>query len=102
MKKIVTLAAMVLTLICFMTLAIAEEAVKAKPVVIKGEVVSIDTAKSEAVIKNRKTDTEKTVVVDPQELSTLKQGEKVKVILKEGTNTAEKIKIYSAKKEVER
>ena len=97
MKKVLTVAVVLLTLIGFTTLGIAKEAAK-KPEVVKGEIVSIDTAKNEVVIKNAKANTEKTVVVDPKEIATLKKGDHVKAILKEGTNTAEKIKVYPTKK----
>jgi hypothetical protein len=97
MRKILAVAVAVLTLISFSTLGIAKEAAK-KPEVVKGEVVSIDTAKNEVVIKDTKANVEKTIVVDPKEITNLKTGEKVKAILKEGTNTAEKIKVYPIKK----
>jgi predicted dinucleotide-binding enzyme len=97
MKKILAVAVVVLTLISFTTMGIAKEAVK-KAEVVKGEIVSIDTAKNEVVVKDAKANAEKTIVVDPKEITNLKKGEKVKAILKEGTNTAEKIKVYPTKK----
>ena len=99
MKQLLTVAVAVLALISFTTLSLAAEASKVKKEVVKGEVISIDTAKNEVVIKDKKTNADKTVVVDPKEIANIKKGEKVKAILKEGTNTAEKIKVYPAKKE---
>jgi hypothetical protein len=101
MKKILSVAVVVLTLISFATVGIAKEAAK-KATVLKGEIVSIDAAKNEVVIKDMKANTEKTVVVDPKEISMLKKGEHVKAILKEGTNSVEKIKVYPAKKKSEK
>jgi hypothetical protein len=99
MKKALALAIAVLTLISFSTFVVAAEKVaKHKAEVVKGEIVSIDTAKNEVVIKDAKTKTDKTIMVDPKEIANLKQGETVKAILKEGTNTAEKIKVMPAKK----
>lgn len=103
MKKLMMVLVAGLVMISFSAVGFAAEeakapAPKAKAEVVKGEIVSIDAAKNEVVIKEKKTNAEKKVVVDPKEIATLKQGDKVKVILKEGTNTAEKIKVYAAKK----
>ena len=103
MKKILTLLIAGLVMISFSAAGFAAEeaktqAPKAKAEVVKGEIVSIDAAKNEITIKEKKTNAEKKVVVDPKEISALKQGELVKVILKAGTNTAEKIKALPAKK----
>ncbi len=99
MKKALALVVAVLALISFSTFVIAaEKATKPKAAVVKGEIVSIDTAKNEVVVKDAKTKTDKTIMVDPKEIANLKQGETVKAILKEGTNTAEKIKVVPAKK----
>ena len=103
MKKILMVLVAGLVMISFSVVGFAAEgakapAPKAKAEVIKGEIVSIDAAKNEVVIKEKKTNAEKKVVVDPKEISTLKQGDMVKVILNEGTNTAKKIKVMPAKK----
>ncbi len=100
MKKFFVVAVALIALIGFTTAGFAKEAAKAKAKaeVVKGEIVSIDTAKNEVVIKDKMTNADKTIVVDPKEIATLKQGEQVKAILKTGTNTAEKIKVIPAKK----
>jgi predicted dinucleotide-binding enzyme len=103
MKKILALIVAGLVMISFSAVGFAAEEAKApaqkvKAEVVKGEIVAIDAAKNEVTIKERKTGAEKKVVVDPREISTLKQGDRVKVILKEGTSTAEKIKVYAARK----
>jgi uncharacterized protein YgiM (DUF1202 family) len=102
MKKLLMVLVAGLVMISFSAAGFAAEeataqAPKVKAEVVKGEIVSIDAAKNEITIKEKKTNAEKKVAVDPKEISTLKQGDKVKVILKEGTNTAEKIKVYKKK-----
>jgi len=103
MKKLMMVLVAGLVMISFSVVGFAAEeakthAPKAKAEVVKGEIVSIDAAKNEIVIKEKKTNAEKKIVVDPKEIATLKQGEMVKVILKAGTNTAEKIKVMPARK----
>ena len=99
MKKI-TIILFVLFLICSMAVvsfaqtsqvAVAKK-VKVKTEVIIGKIISIDTVKNEVVIKENKTATEKTIVVDAKVISLLKTDEAVKVSLKEGTNIALSIK----------
>ena len=102
MKKLLMVLAAGLLMISFSAVGFAAEETtaqtpKAKAEVVKGEIVSIDAAKNEITIKEKKTSAEKNVVVDPKEIATLKQGDQVKVILKTGTNTAEKIKVYKKK-----
>ena len=103
MKKLMMVLVAGLVMISFSAVGFAAEeaktqAPKAKAEVVKGEIVSIDAAKNEIVVKEKKANAEKKIAVDPKEISTLKQGDMVKVILKAGTNTAEKIKVYAAKK----
>jgi hypothetical protein len=103
MKKLLMVLVAGLVMISFSAVGFAAEEAKtqtpkAKAEVVKGEIVSIDAAKNEITIKEKKTNAEKKIVVDPKEISALKQGEMVKVILKTGTNTAEKIKAMPAKK----
>ena len=100
MKK----AIMVLVVAAFLTAPVAlsfaqtgdagKKAVKSADVV-KGEIVSIDTAKNEIVVKDAAAkdaaSADKTIVVDAKEIGSFKVGDKVKVTLKAGTNTAEKI-----------
>lgn len=101
MKKFIAVMVAVVTVMTFTMVGFAKEAVK-KETVVKGEIVSINTATNEVVIKDTKTNTEKTIMVSPKEIATLKKGEQVKAFLKEGTNTAEKIKVYPAKKKSEK
>ncbi len=72
---------------------------KANVEIIKGSIVSIDTQRNEIVVKDEKTNTDKTVVADPKMISTLKTGEMVKVKIKTGDNKAvEVIKVVSKHK----
>ena len=71
--------------------------------VIRGKIISIDTAKNEIVVKENKTGTEKTITVDSKVIASLKVNEEVKVTLKEGSSIATSVKeifkkIKSAKK----
>jgi hypothetical protein len=70
----------------------AAKKAEVKTEVIMGKIISIDTVKNEVVIKENKTATEKTIVVDAKVISLLKTDEAVKVSLKEGTNIALSIK----------
>jgi Na+-translocating ferredoxin:NAD+ oxidoreductase RNF subunit RnfB len=63
--------------------------------VIKGKIVSVDNSKNEIVIKDNKTGTEKTISVNPNDISSLKTNEEVRVKLASGTNKAESIKLRS-------
>jgi len=63
-----------------------------KTEVIRGKIISIDTAKNEIVVKENKAGTEKTIAVDPTVISSLKTDEAVKVTLKEGSNIALSVK----------
>jgi hypothetical protein len=106
MKKIAIIL-VVLLLICGMSalsFAQTSQTTTAKKAevsteVIKGKIISIDTARNEIVLKENKTGTEKTISVAPAVISSLKVGEEVKVTLKAGSNVAEKVKeITEAKK----
>jgi len=99
MRKI-TIILVALFLICGMTtlsFAQTSQSTGAKKAevtteMIKGKIISIDTAKNEIVIKENKTGTEKTIAVDPTVISSLKTDEEVKVTLKAGSNVAESVK----------
>ncbi len=60
--------------------------------VLRGTVVSVDAGKSEIVVKENKTGIQKTVVVDPSVIPTVKADDHVKVTLKAGSNVAESVK----------
>lgn len=72
---------------------------KAAIEIVKGEVVSIDAAKSEVVIKDEATSSEKTLTVENKDqLTALKVGDKVKARVKAGTTTAENVVVKSDRK----
>ena len=61
--------------------------------IVRGTVVSVDTAKNAIVVKENKTGESKTIVVDASIIPTLKAGDHVKATLKAGSNAAESVKI---------
>ncbi|MCX5707882.1 MAG: hypothetical protein NTY14_02735 [Candidatus Omnitrophica bacterium] len=71
----------------------AEVKAEVKTEVIKGKIISINTAKNEIVVKISKTDTEKKIIVEPAVISTLKVKQEVSITLKAGSNVAEKVKV---------
>jgi len=99
MKKITVILVMLL-LMCGMTIlgfaqtsqgaGVKKAAVTAE--IIRGKIISIDTAKNKIVVKENKTGTEKTIVIDPKVITTLRIDEQVKVTLKEGSNIAASVK----------
>ena len=99
MKKI-TVILVALFLICAMsTLSFAKtpQATAAKKAevsteIFRGKIISIDTAKNEIAVKENKTGVEKTIIVDPKVISSLKVDEEVKVTLKAGSNVAASVK----------
>lgn len=99
MKKI-TVILVALLLICVMSplsfaqtsqgIGVKKAAVNTE--IIRGKIISINTEKNEIVVKENKTGTEKTIVVGPTIISSLKVDEDVKVTLKAGSNVVEKAK----------
>lgn len=95
MKKIIVIL-FALLLICGMSalsFAQTSQATGAKKAavnteIIRGKIISIDTAKNEIVVKENKTDIEKTITVDPKVIASLKTNEAVKVTLNKGSNIA--------------
>ena len=61
--------------------------------VVKGKIVSIDEAKSTIVVKSTKTQKEKTITVNAEQLKRVKVGDSVKVMLQAGKNVAETITV---------
>ncbi len=108
MKKGMSLLA-VLVLVCFATMAFGANAPAAKSdentksdtgkaTVYWGKITKLDTEKNEVTIKTKKG--EETVPVKPEEMTSLKVGEKVKATMEPGANTAtiEKMKGKAEKK----
>jgi hypothetical protein len=64
--------------------------------IIRGDVVSVDVAKREIVVKDQKTGQDRAFTVSEKAVSTLKPGESVKVTLKAGSSVVESVKIVEA------
>ena len=98
----------VLVLVCFAMMAFGADASAAKSDAAKadtgratvywGKLTKLDTEKNEVTIKTKKG--EETVPVKPEEMTSLKVGEKVKATIEPGANTAtiEKMKGKAEKK----
>lgn len=69
----------------------AAKKVAVKPEVTNGEISAIDAAKGTITVKEAK-GAEKTFTVEAAKLATLKQGEKVKVTVKDGKTSVKEIK----------
>lgn len=84
----------------FATLSFAEESKSAQPKLetVRGEIVSIDAANNQVTIKQAKTNEQKTISVEPKDLSVLKVGEHVKAKLQSGSTKAESISVIHPRK----
>ncbi len=105
MKRKILILSLLLFLVSLPTLSFAKATKKAaspavsnKVEVIKGSIVSIDSAKNELVVKDNKTGTDKTVAVDAKILASLKSGENVKVKFEPATGKAKSVKILAKSK----
>ncbi|MEI6125858.1 MAG: hypothetical protein WCQ99_04815 [Pseudomonadota bacterium] len=96
MKKQIVVWMVALSMLCFAGIGCSKQS-KSKENRLKGTVESVDVSKNEAVIKDKYTGTNKTVVVDSKDIESLKPGEKVSIQLKPGTNNVKSIKLHSAK-----
>ncbi len=65
----------------------------AKTGIVRGKVVTVDAASHQITVREKGTTTEKTILVSDKELAGLKVGENVRVVLKKGTNAAEKVHV---------
>lgn len=99
MKKLTIFLSMLLLICAIATLSFAQASMAAgakksevATEIIKGKIISIDAVKNEIVVKEKKTDAEKVIMVDPKILSSLKVDGEVKVTLKAGSSTAESVK----------
>jgi hypothetical protein len=77
-----------------------EKATVSKVQVVKGEIVTVNTAKNEVVIKDQATGKDKTITVSSNDIGTLTVGEKVRVKFNPETNVAESVKkiVHNKKK----
>ena len=86
MKKVIAIVVFILSVMAITHVSFAQiiKKVKTKDPTIsslrmRGKIVAIDQAKSQVVVKDDATGMEKTMLVDPKFLLTLKMGDKVKV-----------------------
>jgi len=61
--------------------------------IIRGKIISIDSANKQIVVKDNKTQTDKTFVVSEKAIKAVNVGDEVKVKVKAGTNQAVRVKI---------
>ena len=71
--------------------------IKPKNEEIRGEVISIDSANKQIVVRDNKTQTDKTFVVSEKVIKAVKVGDEVKVKVKAGTNQVVSVKVIKSK-----
>lgn len=100
MKKKTIIIFLVMTFMGFVALSFAQppKASEVKTQTIRGEIVSIDTANNQIVIKEANTGVQKTIVAEPKTIASLKVGERIKAEVKAGSSKAENIKVVKPKK----
>lgn len=64
--------------------------------IIRGTVVSVDPVKKEIVVKIQKTGEDKSFIISEKAIAALKAGVEVKITVKAGTDTVEKVKIIKS------
>lgn len=97
MKHKILLGAMLFFLLGFGAGGCSKKESPAKADQIKGSVVSVDTAKHEVVIKDKEGNAA-TVIINSGKIAMLKEGEKIRVQMKPGSNVVESIKFHGLKK----
>jgi ABC-type Zn uptake system ZnuABC Zn-binding protein ZnuA len=96
MKKLIGSLMVVLVLICFTSVSFAASKSgkpSQEPTVVStessntimGKIVSLDKAKNEIVVKDGETKTNKTIMVEAQDIKMLKKGLLVKIVLAPGS-----------------
>jgi len=100
MKKTIAVVIALLFLLGFTNFTFAQEK---KPKVtkvalenveiIKGKIISIDSANKQIVVRDNKTQTDKTFVVSEKAIKVVKVGDEVKVKVKAGGNQVVSVKI---------
>ena len=95
MLRIIAVTAAFIAVVSFTALGFAETTKQATAkghtdIYVNGTVMSVDSATNEVVIKEA-SGTDNKIVVDANDASTLKAGDKVKVRIKRHTNTAVRV-----------
>jgi len=104
MKKTIAAAVALLFLLGFTNFTFAQEkkdkatkATQENVEIIKGKVVSVDQANKLIVVKDNKTQADKSFTVSEKAIAVLKVGDEVKVRVKVGSTQAESVKIVKSK-----
>jgi len=100
MKKIIAVVIAFFLLLGFTNFTFAQqkkhkttEAAQENVEIIRGKVISVDSANKQIVVKDNKTQTDKTFVVSEKAIKKVNVGDEVKVKVKAGTNQAVSVKI---------
>jgi hypothetical protein len=64
--------------------------------IIRGKVISVDSANKQLVVRDNKTQTDKTFAVSEKAIKAVKVGDEVKVKVKAGTNQVVSVKIIKS------
>jgi len=103
MKKTIPVVVALLFLLGFTNFTFAQEkkpkVTKATPEnveIIRGKVISVDSANKQIVVRDNKTQTDKTFVVSEKAIKVVKVGDEVKVKVKAGTNQVVSVKIIKS------
>ncbi len=107
MRKTIAMVVALLFLLGFTSFTFAQEkkpkatkATQENVEIIKGKVVSVDQVKREIVVKDNKTQADRSFAVSEKAIKVVKVGDEVKVKVKIGGTQAESVKIV--KSEVEK
>ena len=103
MRKAIAVAVALLFLLGFTSFTFAQEKKpKATKVtqgnmeIIRGTILSVNQATKEILVKDNKTQTERTFVVSKKTIAVVKVGDEVKVKVKVGSANAESVKIVKS------
>jgi len=103
MKKAITVTVALLFLLGLSSFTFAQgnkpKVTKATPEnveIIRGKIISIDSANKQIVVKDNKTQTDKTFVLSEKAIKVVKVGDEVKVKVKAGTNQVVSVKIIKS------
>jgi len=103
MKKAITVTVALLFLLGLSSFTFAQgnkpkvtKATQENVEIIRGKIISIDSANKQIVVKDNKTQTDKTFVLSEKAIKVVKVGDEVKVKVKAGTNQVVSVKIIKS------
>ena len=103
MKKAITVTVALLFLLGLSSFTFAQgnkpkvtKATQENVEIIRGKIISIDSANKQIVVKDNKTQTDKTFVLSEKAIKVIKVGDEVKVKVKAGTNQVVSVKIIKS------